>query len=180
VSARCGHDGGQLAAGLPQRRPGQVGSRRHSIALGTTPLYQGVSARIRENGGSTPTRPCGRVGSSRFWRRRSPENYSRFSSHQSLDTRAAIHRYKVEPYVVCADVYSSPQHGRPRRLDLVHGVSRWMYRTQSRGFWASTCGADSDHQSLHSTRLVALRSPINMARRDTASPVANPRGVSAG
>ena len=25
-------------------------------------------------------------------------------------TRAAVHRYKVEPYVACADVYAMPPH----------------------------------------------------------------------
>ena len=35
-------------------------------------------------------------------------------------TRAEVHRYKVEPYVVAADVYAAPC--RARRVDVVHGV----------------------------------------------------------
>ena len=36
--------------------------------------------------------------------------------------------YKVEPYVVAADVYAAaPQH-RAGRLDMVHGSAGWMYR----------------------------------------------------
>ena len=33
-----------------------------------------------------------------------------------------VQRYKVEPYVVAADVYSEAPHVGPRRLDLVHGL----------------------------------------------------------
>ena len=35
-------------------------------------------------------------------------------------TRADVQRYKVEPYVVAADVYSEAPHAGTRRLDLVH------------------------------------------------------------
>ena len=40
-------------------------------------------------------------------------------------TRAAVHRYKVEPYVACGDVYAEPAACRARRLDLVHRLG-WM------------------------------------------------------
>ena len=45
-----------------------------------------------------------------------PINHSR--------TRADAYRYKVEPYVVCADIYSTSAPRRTRRLDLVHGLGR--------------------------------------------------------
>ena len=36
-------------------------------------------------------------------------------------SRAGMQRYKVEPYVVAADVYANPPSRRARGLDLVHG-----------------------------------------------------------
>ena len=35
-----------------------------------------------------------------------------------------IATYKVEPYVVAADVYARIAAYRPRRLDMVHGLGR--------------------------------------------------------
>ena len=43
-------------------------------------------------------------------------------------TRAAIHRYKVEPYVVCADVYSQPPHVGRGGWTWYTGSAGWMYR----------------------------------------------------
>jgi len=48
-------------------------------------------------------------------------------------TRAAVHRYKVEPYVVCADVYSSPQHVGRGGWTWYTGSAGWMYRTGTEG-----------------------------------------------
>ena len=54
-----------------------------------------------------------------------PVNYS--------STRAAIHRYKVEPYVVCADVYSAPAHVGRGGWTWYTGSAAWMYRTGTEG-----------------------------------------------
>ena len=43
-------------------------------------------------------------------------------------TRAAVHRYKVEPYVVCADVYSQPPHVGRGGWTWYTGSAGWMYR----------------------------------------------------
>jgi cyclic beta-1,2-glucan synthetase len=43
-------------------------------------------------------------------------------------TRAGIHRYKVEPYVVCADVYSAPGHVGRGGWTWYTGSAGWMYR----------------------------------------------------
>lgn len=43
-------------------------------------------------------------------------------------TRAGLHRYKVEPYVVAADVYSNPQHIGRGGWTWYTGSSSWMYR----------------------------------------------------
>jgi cyclic beta-1,2-glucan synthetase len=43
-------------------------------------------------------------------------------------TRAAVHRYKVEPYVVCADVYSQLPHVGRGGWTWYTGSAGWMYR----------------------------------------------------
>jgi cellobiose phosphorylase len=43
-------------------------------------------------------------------------------------TRAGIHRYRVEPYVACADVYSIPPHVGRGGWTWYTGSAGWMYR----------------------------------------------------
>jgi cyclic beta-1,2-glucan synthetase len=47
--------------------------------------------------------------------------------HQSA-TNAAIHRYKVEPYVVAADIYGVPPHIGRGGWTWYTGSAGWMYR----------------------------------------------------
>jgi cellobiose phosphorylase len=44
------------------------------------------------------------------------------------DTEAAIRKYKVEPYVVAADVYANPQHAGCGGWTWYTGSAGWMYR----------------------------------------------------
>jgi len=44
------------------------------------------------------------------------------------NTRAAIQRYKVEPYVACADVYSHPPHVGRGGWTWYTGSAGWLYR----------------------------------------------------
>jgi cyclic beta-1,2-glucan synthetase len=44
------------------------------------------------------------------------------------NTRAGIHRYKVEPYAACADVYSMPPHTGRGGWTWYTGSAGWMYR----------------------------------------------------
>ena len=44
------------------------------------------------------------------------------------DSDAAIHKYKVEPYVVAADVYANPQHAGRGGWTWYTGSAGWMYR----------------------------------------------------
>jgi cyclic beta-1,2-glucan synthetase len=44
------------------------------------------------------------------------------------NTRAGVHRYKVEPYVACADVYSMPPHSGRGGWTWYTGSAGWMYR----------------------------------------------------
>ena len=43
-------------------------------------------------------------------------------------TRAAIYRYKVEPYVVCADVYAEPPHVGRGGWTWYTAAAGWLYR----------------------------------------------------
>jgi cyclic beta-1,2-glucan synthetase len=60
---------------------------------------------------------------------RAGELFSILNPINHASTRAGIHRYKVEPYVVCADVYSSPQHVGRGGWTWYTGSAGWMYRT---------------------------------------------------
>jgi len=43
-------------------------------------------------------------------------------------TRASVHRYKVEPYVVAADIYSEPPHIGRGGWTWYTGSAGWLYR----------------------------------------------------
>ncbi|HEX3395558.1 MAG TPA: hypothetical protein VHS76_02585 [Steroidobacteraceae bacterium] len=64
---------------------------------------------------------------------RACELFSLLNPINHASTRAGIHRYKVEPYVVCADVYSAPQHVGRGGWTWYTGSSGWMYRTATEG-----------------------------------------------
>ena len=64
---------------------------------------------------------------------RAGELYSLINPVNHASTRAAIHRYKVEPYVVCADVYSAPAHIGRGGWTWYTGSAGWMYRTAIEG-----------------------------------------------
>ena len=68
-------------------------------------------------------------------------------------TPGAVHRYKVEPYVVCADVYSMPPHVGRGGWTWYTGSAGWMYRAGLEwilGFRLH--GATLLHRSLHTER----------------------------
>ena len=60
---------------------------------------------------------------------RAGELFSIINPINHASTRAGIHRYKVEPYVACADVYSAAQHVGRGGWTWYTGSSGWMYRT---------------------------------------------------
>jgi cyclic beta-1,2-glucan synthetase len=64
---------------------------------------------------------------------RAAELFSIINPINHASTRSGIHRYKVEPYVVCADVYSSPQHVGRGGWTWYTGSAGWMYRTAVEG-----------------------------------------------
>jgi cyclic beta-1,2-glucan synthetase len=56
------------------------------------------------------------------------ELFSILNPINHASTRAAIHRYKVEPYVACADVYATPPHVGRGGWTWYTGTAGWMYR----------------------------------------------------
>ena len=64
---------------------------------------------------------------------RAGELFSIINPINHASTRAGIHRYKVEPYVACADVYSSAQHVGRGGWTWYTGSAGWMYRTAVEG-----------------------------------------------
>jgi cyclic beta-1,2-glucan synthetase len=69
---------------------------------------------------------------------RAGELFSLLNPINHASTRAAIHRYKVEPYVVCADVYSAPPHIGRGGWTWYTGSAGWMYRTAIEGILGIT------------------------------------------
>jgi cyclic beta-1,2-glucan synthetase len=64
---------------------------------------------------------------------RAGEVFSLLNPINHASTTAGIHRYKVEPYVVCADVYSAPSHVGRGGWTWYTGSAGWMYRTAVEG-----------------------------------------------
>jgi cyclic beta-1,2-glucan synthetase len=52
---------------------------------------------------------------------------------QHAGNSAAIHRYKVEPYVICADVYGVAPHTGRGGWTWYTGSAAWMYRVALEG-----------------------------------------------
>ncbi|HEX3664222.1 MAG TPA: glucoamylase family protein [Rhizomicrobium sp.] len=59
---------------------------------------------------------------------RAGELLSMLNPIHHADTPTAIHRYKVEPYVACADIYSVPPHVGRGGWTWYTGSAGWMYR----------------------------------------------------
>ncbi len=56
------------------------------------------------------------------------ELFSLLNPINQASTRTALHRYKVEPYVVCADVYATAPHVGRGGWTWYTGSAGWMYR----------------------------------------------------
>ncbi|MBS1105081.1 MAG: phosphorylase, partial [Deltaproteobacteria bacterium] len=56
------------------------------------------------------------------------ELFSILNPIHHASTRAAVHRYKVEPYVACADVYAVPPHVGRGGWTWYTGAAGWLYR----------------------------------------------------
>jgi cyclic beta-1,2-glucan synthetase len=59
---------------------------------------------------------------------RANELYALLNPINRTTTRTAVHRYKVEPYVVAADIYSEAPHAGRGGWTWYTGSAGWMYR----------------------------------------------------
>lgn len=59
---------------------------------------------------------------------RAAELFSIVNPIRKASTRAAVHRYKVEPYVACADVYSVAPHVGRGGWSWYTGAAGWLHR----------------------------------------------------
>jgi cyclic beta-1,2-glucan synthetase len=64
---------------------------------------------------------------------RAGELLSMLNPIHHADSPTATHRYKVEPYVVCADLYSEPPHVGRGGWTWYTGSAGWMYRVALEG-----------------------------------------------
>ena len=82
------------------------------------------------------------------------------------DNPTGVHRYKVEPYVMCADVYSMPPHVGRGGWTWYTGSAGWMYNVGARmAARLSRAGHQSAARSLHPARLAEIRDFVPLSLR---------------
>jgi cyclic beta-1,2-glucan synthetase len=85
---------------------------------------------VRENGGQYThaavwcVMALARLGSGE----RAAELFAMLNPVNRAASRAGVYAYKVEPYVVAADIYSEPPHVRRGGWTWYTGAAGWMYR----------------------------------------------------
>ena len=131
AARRPGHGGGRRAPGRPRRRAHQAArpALRH-VGPGAR-LHQGLRARRpRERGAVHARRDLGGDGVRHDGRRgHEPGSSSRCSTPSITPARPAdVEVYKVEPYVMCADIYGAPPHTGRGGWTWYTGAAGWMYR----------------------------------------------------
>jgi cyclic beta-1,2-glucan synthetase len=107
--------------------------------------------------------------------------FSMLNPINHANTRAAVHRYKVEPYVVAADVYAIAPHVGRGGWTWYTGSAAWMYRAGLEwilGFRVRGATLLLDPCIPKTWRGFEIMFRYHSARYDIA--VENPRGVSRG
>ncbi len=80
-------------------------------------------------------------------------------------TPEEVARYRAEPYVVAADVYSVPPHTGRGGWTWYTGSAGWMYRDRNRGDPRHhTPRRKAAHRSLHPACVARLRVTLHAAR----------------
>ena len=109
------------------------------------------------------------------------ELFSLLNPINHASTRAGIHRYKVEPYVTCGDVYAEPAHVGRGGWTWYTGSAGWMYRAGLEwilGFRLRGATLLIDPSIPKAWRHFEIVFRYHSARYDIA--VENPHGVSRG
>jgi len=112
---------------------------------------------------------------------RAAELFAMLNPVNRTRTRADVHRYKVEPYVVAADVYSVAPHAGRGGWTWYTGSAGWMYRTGVE----SILGVRIEGTRLHLAPCIPAAWPgatVNVRYRSSTYAIAieNPQGVCAG
>ncbi len=122
----------QVNAHLVKRDPGVI--QLFDPPFDQSPLdpgyVKGYVPGVRENGGQYThaavwaVMAFARIGQTeRAW-----ELFNLINPVRHGDSEAAIARYKVEPYVIAADVYTNPQHAGRGGWTWYTGSAGWLYR----------------------------------------------------
>jgi cyclic beta-1,2-glucan glucanotransferase len=112
---------------------------------------------------------------------RAGELFSLLNPINHSNTRTSVHRYKVEPYVACADVYSMPPHSGRGGWTWYTGSAGWMYRAGLEWILGFRVRGETllfDPCIPHSWPGYSIRFRYHSARYEIS--VENPRGVSRG
>ena len=131
AAARRPRDGLGPDAPRPPRGPGRAAAHATVRSLGAVPgVHQGLSARVRENGGQYThaaawiVMALARLGSgdeaTELFHMLNPVNRTR--------TGPDVARYRGEPYVVAGDVCARPEHAGRAGWTWYTGSAGWMYR----------------------------------------------------
>src|SRR5438132_9551186 len=79
---------------------------------------------------------------------RAGELFALLNPINHASTRAGLHKYKVEPYVAAADVYSVPPHTGRGGWTWYTGSAGWMYRLVVESLLGIRLRIDKDGASL--------------------------------
>ena len=129
---------------------------------------KGYPPGIRENGGQyTHAAAWSIMGFAALGQGdKAAELFSLINPINHTATRAGVLRYKVEPYVVAADVYSVPPHVGRGGWTWYTGSAGWLYRAGIESILglAGQRGFAAD-RSVHPGRLAGLRDDAALPRR---------------
>ena len=76
---------------------------------------------------------------------RAAELFAMLNPVNRTSTRAGVHAYKVEPYVMAADIYAEPPHARRGGWTWYTGAAGWMYRAGLESLLGVTRRGDTLH-----------------------------------
>ena len=143
-------------------------SRRPSTATPLDPGYiKGYLPGVRENGGQYTHAAVWSViafaalGDGD----RAGELFAILNPINHASTRAGVHRYKVEPYVVAADVYAEPPHVGRGGWTWYTGSAGWMYRAGLEWILGFRLRGAGSGRPVHSAGVARLRDRVPLPLR---------------
>ncbi len=90
-------------------------------------------------------------------------------------TPAEVEHYKVEPYVVCADVYGAPPHTGRGGWTWYTGSASWLYRVALEAILGFRLAGDTaPRRAVRPARLAGVRDHLPLPVRDVPRPGGEP------